>query len=337
MQIDFSAAVVRVNHMGILYKLCSVGIGGSVSFILTPFLSNRSQHIMVDGCRSKLVNIVSGVPQGCVLGPLLFLLYTSEIFSILENKLIGYADDSTFMAVVLSPGVRAALAESLIRDLGWVWERCELWGMKLNASKTKTMMVSRSRTMHPQSLSLIIGGTVLKESDDLVILGVTFDSKITFEKHLHSVSRAASQRLGILRKSWRVVHDRSLLGRWFRGFVLPVWEYCSAVWCSAADTHIKLQDRAVSGAQFLTGVCLSVTLLIVDPWRSCVCFIKSGIIRCTLLMVLYLDHMCQCGLHAVLWQGSGRASVNLYTASLQNLAVQKDFCSSLGVPLERSS
>ena len=98
--------------------------------------------------------------------------------------------------------------------------------------------------MHLQSPPLAIGGIVLKETDDLVILGVTFDSKMTFEKHLHSVSRAASQRLGIWRKSWRVFHDRSLLGRCFRCFVLPVLEYCFAVWCSAADTHLKLLDRA---------------------------------------------------------------------------------------------
>ena len=102
--------------------------------------------------------------------------------------------------------------------------------------------VSRSRTMLPQSPPLTIGGTILKESDDLVILGVTLDSKMTCEKHLRLVSRAASQRLGILRKSWRVFHDRSLLGRCFRGFVLPVLEYCSAVWCSAADAHLKLLD-----------------------------------------------------------------------------------------------
>ena len=95
-------------------------------------------------------------------------------------------------------------------------------------------------------------GTVLKESDDLVILGVTIDSKLTFEKHLCLVSRAASQRLGIFRKSWRVFHDGSLLERCFRGFVLLVVRYCSAVWCSAADTHLKLLDRAVSGARFLT-------------------------------------------------------------------------------------
>ena len=83
-----------------------MGIGGSVLSILTQFQSNRSQQVMVDAFRSKLVNVVSGVPQGCVLGTLFFLLYTSELFSILENKLIGYADDSTLMAVVPSPGVR---------------------------------------------------------------------------------------------------------------------------------------------------------------------------------------------------------------------------------------
>ena len=120
------------------------------------------------------------------MGPLLFLLYTSELFSILENKRIGYADDSTFISVVVSPGLRVAVAESLSRDLVKVSEWCDLWGMKFNASKTKTMIVSRSRTMHSQSPALTIGGTVLKESDDLVILGVTFDSKMTFEKHLQS-------------------------------------------------------------------------------------------------------------------------------------------------------
>ena len=64
-----------------------MGIGGSVLYVLTQFLSNRSQFLLVDGCRSKLVNVVSGVPQGSVLGPFLFFLYTSELFSILENWL----------------------------------------------------------------------------------------------------------------------------------------------------------------------------------------------------------------------------------------------------------
>ena len=107
--------------------------------------------------------------------------------------------------------------------------------------------------MHPQSPPLTIDGTVLKESHDLDILGVTFDCKLTFEKHLRSVSRAASHTLGILRKSRRVFHDKLFIRRCFWGFVLLVLEYCSAVWCSAADTHLRLLDRVVSGACFIAG------------------------------------------------------------------------------------
>ena len=128
MQINFRAAFDRFNHQGIIYKLSSVGIGGSVLSVLTQFLSNRSQFVLVDGCRSKLVNVVSGVPQGSILGLLLFLLYTLELFSILENKLIGYADDSTLMAIVPSPGTRVMVAESLNRDLVKVNAWCDLGG-----------------------------------------------------------------------------------------------------------------------------------------------------------------------------------------------------------------
>ena len=76
-----------------------------------------------------------------------------------------------------------------------------------------------------------------------------------------------------------------------------------------------------------------MTFLIVDPWQSCVCFIRSGVTRCTLLMVLYLDRMCH---SAGYTRCFGRTSVHLCTASLPNLAVQQDFYSLLGVPLERS-
>ena len=157
-----------------------------------------------------------------------------------------------------------------------VSEWCDLLGMKLNASKTKTMIVSRSRTMHPQSPALTIGGAVLKESDDLIILGVIFDSIMSFEKHLRSVSRAASQRLGIFRKSWQVFHDRLLLGRCFRGFVLPVLEYCSAVWCSAAYTHLKLLDLVISGASFLTGSVFECDLAHRRSVAVYVCCTRSG-------------------------------------------------------------
>ena len=158
------------------------------------------------------------------------------------------------------PGERVTVSESMNRDLNRVSVWYNLWGMKLNASKTNTMIVSRSCTVHPQLKPLTLDGTVLKESADLIILGVTFDAKMTFEMHLHSVSSFAAQRLGIMRKSLQVFHDRSLLLRSFWKFVLPVLEYCSAVWCSAADSHLKLLDRVVRYAGFLSGGVLDCNL-----------------------------------------------------------------------------
>ena len=111
-QVDFSTAFDRVNLRGFFYKLCSVGIGGTALSILTQFLSNRSQHVMVDSCRSKLVKVMSGVPHCSVLGSLLFLLFPSLFLTILMNKLISYADDSTLIYVIRSTGIRISVAES---------------------------------------------------------------------------------------------------------------------------------------------------------------------------------------------------------------------------------
>ena len=105
------------------------------------------------------------------MGPQLFLLCTAELFSIVVNKLYGYYDTSTLVAVVPSPGERVAVSESMNRYLNRVSVSCNLWGLKLNVSKTKTMIVPRSRTVHPQLTPLSQDGTVLKESADLAILG----------------------------------------------------------------------------------------------------------------------------------------------------------------------
>ena len=108
-------------------------------------------------------------------------------------------------------------------------------------------------------------------------------------KHLRSVSITASQRLGILRKSWRVFHmiDR-FLGDAFGVLSCQFW---------------------------------STVLLIVDPWQSFVCFIRSGVKRCTLLMVLYLDRMCQCWLHAVLWSHIGTLMRTFYKLAVTILKI----------------
>ena len=130
-----------------------------------------------------------------------------------------------------STGVRVTEAESLSRDLVKVSEWCDLLWIKLNVSKTKTLIVYRSCTQNASPV--YIGGTVLMESDNLVILGMAFDSnKTNFEKQLRSFSRAASETCGILRKYWQVFHDRfCILGDAFGVLSCPFWStvlHCAA-------------------------------------------------------------------------------------------------------------
>ena len=145
----------------------------------------------------------------------------------------------TLIAVVPSPGIRVTVAWSLTRDLSKVSDWYDHW--KINSMRVRLDYDSLQVTHNAFPVTtLTIGGTVLKESDDLDILGVKSDSKMTFEKHLRSVSRAASQRLGILRENWQYfMIDCFLIGRCLRGFVLPVLENYSTLWCSAADTHLN--------------------------------------------------------------------------------------------------
>ena len=103
--ISFNTTLVQpsiewVTASGLLFKLKSIGVGGSVLSICTEFLSDRRQRVVVDGTASEWIPTISGMPQGSVLGLLLFIIYTSETFELVENRLFAYTDDSTLLAVV---------------------------------------------------------------------------------------------------------------------------------------------------------------------------------------------------------------------------------------------
>ena len=135
--------------------------------------------------------------------------------------------------------VLVTVAESLNRDHSNVREWCDLLGMELNDSITKTLIVSRSRTMHLQSLPL----TILAE---LCCVEVTFDFKMTFVEHLHSVSRAVYLWLIILRMSYSEYSTIGcFLGDAFGGLSFPFLSTLLQLWCSAPETHLKLQNRVV--------------------------------------------------------------------------------------------
>ena len=183
-QLDFSAAFDRVSHNSLLFTLKSIGVGGSVLSISREFLSNRRQRVVVDGATGEWIPIVSGVPQGSVLGPFLFTLYTSKMFELVENRRHAYADAPHYWLLFASQQTGLLL---LNRDLARFQEWCNHWCMILNHNKTKALVVSRSRPVNPPYGDLVGSGVSICVSPNLDILGVKFDSRLTFEDHLRGI------------------------------------------------------------------------------------------------------------------------------------------------------
>ena len=174
-QLDFSAAFDQVSHCGLLFKLRNASISGLILAVLSDFLSERTQIVKLDGVHSSVVNVVSNVPQGTVLGSLLFLLYIRYLPPLLENVLVGYADDSILGASVSSPCERSTIAASLNRDLVNIDKYCARWGMLINSAKTYGKMILRSRTEWPTFPDLFVSGSIVKMVGELKILVVVMD------------------------------------------------------------------------------------------------------------------------------------------------------------------
>ena len=160
--LDFSSAFDRVNHRALLFKLRNLGIAGCFLNILTDFLTNRRQRVSVDGTFSLFCPVVSGVPQGSVLGgPLLFIIYTSDMWSEIESNMVSYADDTTLFAAIPSPQDREFVANLIGRDMDRIHSWCVRWGMKLNPGKSYSLIVSRSRTLLPAHPDIVVDGTII--------------------------------------------------------------------------------------------------------------------------------------------------------------------------------
>ena len=114
------------------------------------------------------------------------------------------------------------------------------------------MIVSRSRTPDPPFPPISVAGVVIQIDSFLTILGLTFDKKLSFEHHLRALASRLSQQLGVLRKCWRSFGDPMLVHKCFWSFMLPVMEYCSPVWASAAAGHLRLLDTIVRSVAFMS-------------------------------------------------------------------------------------
>ena len=152
------------------------------------------------------------------------------------------------------------MAASLNDDFAVINDWCCLWGMLVNPRKTRGMLISHSRTVEPLFPDLVIDGSLVEMVSELKILGVTLDSKLTFEKQVRAIAASASRRVGILRKTMSVFQDVAVVAKCFWAFILPVLEYCSPVWMSAATFHLSLLDRVVSQFSRISGGSVSCDL-----------------------------------------------------------------------------
>ena len=189
-------------------KLPSFGIYPSLCDLLSNFLSGRSIAAVVDGHRSSFKSINSGVPQGSVLSPTLFLLFINDLLSVTSSPIHSYADDSTLhysfhferrpSQQQLIEARRVAL-EQLTSDLS----RISNWGREnmvvFNATKTQFLHLSTRHNL-PYNYDIFFENTQLKPSSVLNILGVSFSRDLSWKDHITSPSKEASKRLGILRR-----------------------------------------------------------------------------------------------------------------------------------------
>ncbi|MEW8186271.1 MAG: reverse transcriptase family protein, partial [Candidatus Thiodiazotropha endolucinida] len=181
---DISKAFDRVWHKGLLHKLSGIGCSDMVVQWFASYLSGRQQRVVINGQSSDWAPINAGVPQGSILGPLLFLIYINDIVKDIGSSIRLFADDTSLYIVVDSPQTAASL---LNNDLTTINKWAESWLVTFNASKTVSMTVSRkhNRIQHPP---LTMNNTVLTETDCHKHLGITLSSSCTWTGHINIIT-----------------------------------------------------------------------------------------------------------------------------------------------------
>ncbi len=181
--------------MHLAIKLKYYGIRGPTLGWINGFLSDRSQRVVLEGQTSNTEQVTSGVPQGSVLGPVLFLLYINDLPNALSSNVRLFADDS----IVYREIATQADCDTLQQDLNKLTEWEKTWLMEFNASKCETLTVTRKRL--PIVHNYTLHGETLKRVTSTKYLGVTITSDLNWNKHIGTITRGANQTLGFIKRN----------------------------------------------------------------------------------------------------------------------------------------
>ena len=249
--LDISKAFDKVWYKGLTFKLQKCGIKGRLLDWFIDYLSDRLQRVVINGQYSDWGQIKAGVPQGSVLGPLLFLLYINDIISCISHcKIRLFADDTCLFIEVDN---RETAATLLSEDLSAIAEWAEKWLVTFSPAKTKSLTISNKRDaqLNPP---IAFMGRLIDEVESHTYLGLRFSRDLKWRQHINDIAIRTRRKLNLM-SPLKMRVDRQSLEIMYKSFVQPTMEYANIVWGGSYDADInKLEQIHLDAMRLVTGV-----------------------------------------------------------------------------------
>ena len=249
--LDFAKAFDSVPHKRLLYKLQKYGINGSLHKWIEYFLINRRQCVSVKGEHSGWVPVKSGIPQGSVLGPVLFVIFINDLPDIVKSTSSIFADDTKIYRTIQTPND----ADILQMDIDSLTSWADTWQMRFNPGKCKLLHLGRSNPEHSYEMENSGERVKLEKSTLEKDLGVHVDKDLKFSKHIEIQVNKANKILGLIRRSYDYL-DADCLKRLFIALVRPVLEYCNVAWSPILQKdRILIEGVQRRATKMVPGMC----------------------------------------------------------------------------------
>ena len=243
--LDFSKAFDSVPHERLLVKLDFYGIRGNMLNWIKAFLTNRKQSVSVNGIFSSSKSVVSGVPQGFVLGPVLFLLFINDISTSIQSKLRLFADDCVLYREIATPQDCQALQKDLDRLFLW----SKTWQLKFNVSKCYHLGITRKRI--PVKFIYSMNGKYITQTSSTPYLDVTITDNLSWNEHCDNICKKANSTLGLLKRILSGCTPE-VKNTTYRTLVRPKLEYASSAWNPYTQCNIdKIEMVQRRAARFV--------------------------------------------------------------------------------------
>ncbi|XP_075736614.1 uncharacterized protein LOC142776588 [Rhipicephalus microplus] len=237
--VDFSKAFDCLNHDILFAKLEHYGVRGHALNLLKSYLGSRSQYVVINNCASQTLSISNGVPQGSILGPLLFNVYINDIPNISTHaKYIIYADDTSLFFSSNDIGHLEKIANDALSSLA-MWSSVN--SLKINKQKTKAVLFLPKRKQVFLPPCLYLGDTVIECVDTFKSLGITFSNTMSWDAHVNNLSTTLSRIIGITSRNRYIFPTKTKLTLYYAFFYSHI-SYCLLVWGNTTVSNIiKLQ------------------------------------------------------------------------------------------------